>query len=250
MPAASTIELINALTLYRETHAGATRLAGRVWPLVESLKASRMWLPREAALRYLANAIYFNSGYDACMNYDSAEEFAEVLRDDLDAGWPDREMLDGVEHHVLRPFFGDVPYLHEAGMSSLGACRLSEISELKAAPRPKGLEVAVTGVADEELEALIALHKTAALTIVNTVRFLATALGYPMSALKRISDSGRELAVVFDSEVSERLAALTEAAVIPGIPKPDAYFSSNWDKDCRISDLPADGPLALYLRSC
>ena len=246
----STAELTASLAIYRSTHAGATRLAARIWPLVEALRASRLWLPREAALRYMAHAIYGNAGFDACMNFDSPDEFAEELRADLDKGWPEREMLDGVDHHVLRPFFGDTPYLTEAGLSSLRACSLEDVEGLKVAPRERVAGEAVTGLSDEELTALVNLHRSATLSIVNAARYLATALNYPTSALARMDSIRREVKVVMEPDVAERLAELAAAVALPGVDAPAAYFSSDWDKNCRVRDLAPDSTLASFLRDC
>lgn len=247
---ASTTELTASLAIYRSTHAGATRLAARIWPLVEALRASRLWLPREAALRYMAHAIYGNAGFDACMNYESPDEFAEELRADLDKGWPELETLDGVENHVLRPFFGDTPYLTEAGLSSLGACSLEDIGALNVSPRERPAGEAVTGLSEEELTALINLHRSATLTIINAVRYLTTALSYPKSALTRLDSIRREVNVVMEPGVEERLAALAAAVILPGVDAPAPYFSSDWDKECRVRSLAPDSTLASFLRDC
>jgi hypothetical protein len=247
----STTDLTTALALYRSTHAGATRLAGRIAPLVKALHESRIWLPREAAVRYLAHAIWGNTGFDACINYESPEAFAEELRPDLDNDWPERELREGVEHYVLRPFFSDTDHLSEAGLGSLRTCSLKEISALMAAtPRAYAAGEAVTGLSDEELTTLIGMHKSATLAIVNAVRHLTTALSYPTSGLARVDGIRREVAVVLETGITERLAALAAAVALPGVEAPMAYFSSDWDKKCRLRDLALDSTLASFLRDC
>lgn len=246
----TTADLTASLNLYRGTRAGATRLAARIWPSVEALSSSRLWLPRESGLHYMARSIYGNGGFDACVNYDSPEDFAEELRDDLDKGWPERTMLEGVEHHVLRPFFSDTPYLTEAGLGSLRVCSLEDIAALNVAPREYAISAAVTGLSDEELLALISLHREATLAIVNSIRYLATALNYPTSALSRMDRIQREVAAIMEPGVAESLSKVAAAVVLPGVEAPAAYFSSDWDKTCRLEDLAEDSTLAGFLRDC
>lgn len=251
-----TADLTANLVLYRSTRAGATRLAARIWPLVEALRSSRLWLPREAGLQHLARSIFGNAGYDACMNYDSPAEFAEALRDDLDKAWPEIEglpesmPLGGVEHYVLRPFFNDTPFLVEARIGSLRACSLEELAPLNVTPFEESPQGPVVGLSDEELVALIVLHRSATLAIVNTIRYLSTALTYTASALKRIDDIKREVSVVVEPTVTVRLSALTAALALSGVEPPAAYFSSDWDSKCRLTDLAPNSELAVFLRSC
>jgi hypothetical protein len=244
----TTADLAVSLKLYRSTRTGATRLAARIWPLVEALRSSPLWLPRESGLHYMARSIFGNAGFDACVNYDSPEEFAEELRNDLDEGWPERTMLEGVEHYVLRPFFSDTPHLTEAGLGSLRVCSLDDIAALNVTPSEFAISAAVTGLSDEELVALISLHREATLTIVNSIRYLATALNHPTSALRRMGSTRHELALVMEPGVGESLSKLAIALVLPGATAPAAYFSSDWDKNCRLKDLPEDSTLASFLR--
>lgn len=253
---AMTADLTANLILYRSTRAGAARLAARIWPLVEALRSSRLWLPREAGLQHLARSIYGNAGFDACMNYDSPEEFAQALRDDLDKAWPELDdlpeskSLGGVEHYVLRPFFNDTPFLVEARIGSLRACTPEELAPLNASPFEECPKGTVVGLSDEELVALIILHQSATLAIVNTIRYLSTALTYTASALKRIDELQREVSVVVEPNVAGRLSALTAALALSGVEPPAAYFSSDWDSKCRLTDLEPNSGLAVFLRGC
>lgn len=244
----TTADLTASLKLHRSTRAGATRLAARIWPLVEALRSSRLWVPRESGLHYMARAIYGSARFDACINYDSPEDFADELRHDLDKGWPERTTLEGVEHHVLRPFFSETSYLTEAGLGSLRGCSLEDIAALNVSPREYAASAAVTGLSDEELVSLISLHREATLTIVNSIRYLTTALSYPTSTLSRMDGIRREVAVIMEPSVAESLSKLVTAVVLPGVEAPAAYFSSDWNKTCRLRDLAEDSTLASFLR--
>jgi len=247
----STADLTAELTVCRSTHAGATRLAARVWTHIERLQASRIWLPRERALSHLAHAIYFNSGYDAFERFESDEELKEDMTPDVDKAWPMREMVAGVENYVLRPFFAkQADYLHDVGLSSIGGCSPDELAALKVAPRPRPACEAITGVSDDELAALVAMHRASTLKIVNTLRHLDSALSYPNWALGRLDRLRAQLPVVVEEGVEKLLADLAEMVVLPGLEKPMKGFSSDWEKKYKVYALEYDSELAVYLRDC
>lgn len=252
MTTTSTIaELTAELAVARATHAGATRLAARAWDKIAALRDLRLWLPCEAVLMRLAHAIYFNASYDAFERYSSAEEFAEEFKADLDAAWPERVTRDGVEHYVLRPFFAEsAEYMHLLNFGTLRVCALEELKALEVAPRARPDGTPVAGLEPEELKALIALHRAGALGIVNALRYMATGLNYPRGALERMATCKADFHFVLEDGAPALLDALGELATLPGVDAPMRYYSSNWDKECKVPRLDFDSTLAAFLRDC
>jgi hypothetical protein len=250
-PTTAPADLAAELALARAIHAGATRLAARVWEKVAALRDVRLWLRRDAAVAYLAHAIYFNAGYDACERYESAGEFAEDFAADLDEAWPERATRDGAEHYVLRPFFAEsAEYLHLLNFGSMRACALSDLAALDVPARARPAGSPVAGLDEEELKALIALHRSAALGIVNALRYLDSGLYYPRWAMGRLSEKRSDLAFVLEDGVPGLLEALEALVALPGVEAPMKGFSSEWDKKCKVPRLDLDSTLAAFLRDC
>ncbi len=228
------------LNVLRCVHRGVARRAAEVWARVMALNSTVMLLPVETTVAKMADAIYFNSRYDAYERYECVEEFAEALKEDLDTRWTERVSHAGGEHFVLRPFFGDgCDNLHALGLSYLRGCALSELKALDAHV-PSELDAVPSGLSEEELEAVAAFHRRKTVTMLNALRHLYTALHYVKSGVERdVRKARASVAVVLPDETERKVSELLALVDLPIEPRPTTYFGTEADRVNPLRALPS-----------
>lgn len=173
------------LNTLRGLHDRARMRAREAWAACVDLSMCRVWLPVEATRTALAEAIYYNAGYDACERHGSVADFKDALSEDLDGTWPAREMRGSVECYVTRPFMGtadDASYFGHLGLYGVSPLRLDDLKGLRVEPGVFG-KALTSGLSAEESEVLLAFHRRSILTLVNLLRKLETALAYLTRAI-------------------------------------------------------------------
>lgn len=238
MTAPALADLHAARTLY----AAITKRARAAHEVLRSLRSREVLVPCATLASEVAFSRYFDCRYDTSEQYGSVEEFEEALREDLD-GTFDKRVVGGVAHYVVRPFFER----HPMGTSLNG----SKLERLRQACHPReelfGLETAVfeapplepvTGLLREELEALAASYRTRALTLVNNLRVLRTAMHYVRGFLAHEHVPLESLGVT--AEVRAEFDELEKLATLPGLPEPARWFGTEADRINPLRKLPAD----------
>lgn len=237
------------LDLLRRVHAGAGLRAQQTWTLLQELAQASVHVPRKGAQRKVAEAIYFSSAYDACERYESVEEFLEELGQELDEAWPQRIVLEGEEHYAIHPFFSKAEgYLYQLGLGYLAGCRLEELRALSA-PVVQYTGVEPVGLTEQELEAVMAYHHRGALSLVNALRHLRTALHYVRLGLDKYALAvARDVPLSFSPRVHEVVGELESLAAMPLKPAPKEYFGTEADRVNPLKSLPAtEAELAFLL---
>jgi hypothetical protein len=220
---ALTTELHVARTLY----AGATRLACAAWTLLLELHGKRVWLAQYKTARAAAEDIYYDAEYDAHERYDSVDEFAQELLNEMNRRFA-LERVAGEPAFKVTPFFSeDGRYLRPLGLSSLSAAKLSEFRGLNVAPFARPVAQPLAGVSDMELRELVAMYRRKTLALVNLLRNLRTAMGYVHEVFAEQGSARRtyEQALAAD-DVAGVIAALTAACEMPFEPAPSHHFGT------------------------
>jgi hypothetical protein len=237
-----TMTTLAELNLMRRAHAGAARRAAAAWKLVNDMRSLRVLLPYSDTLSFLASAIYYNAGYDACENYDCIEDFEAALAEDLATDMPERVEVEGVEHVVLRPFFSDdYGYLLHLKMTYLHGCKISELKALDV-PAPSLVATAPAGITDDEVEVLYAHHRASAIKLVNKLRHLRTALAYLETGLRDLAeDKYRNLPKhTMDPRAAGLVTELLPVVEMDFSPAPCGHFGTEADRVNPLRALPTD----------
>ncbi len=229
---------MNAQSLYRARKL-LERVTVRVLWAQDPLKAlmeREVLFEREAFLREASESIYASNRFDAYERYDSAEEFALELAEEVDAQLERRD-VDGVAHYVVRPFFNgalpsynDTPYdrLRRAFFAWEGVTKLLAVERYVA---PESLPV--EGLTEHELETLTRGHLRRALERVNLLRNLRTALHYGRRYLEE--PRGGPAA---GAQVDALIAQLEALSTLEGLPEPATFFGTQTDRTNPLKALP------------
>lgn len=230
------------LSLLRRAHVGAARRAARAWALVAELRECTVTLPYAKTLRFLAEAIYFNAGYDACERYESVEDFEEALEEDFKKTCMDRLSVDGVDCVILRPFFAaEYGFLTNLHMSYLRGCDPKELAALNV--KVPTLSAGVpTGLSDDEEAALLAHHRAATLKLVNRLRHLHTATHYLTTGLRDAAENTHRTHPehTMDPRAAGLVAQLADVSTLPFLPAPCRHFGTDADRINTLRTLEAD----------
>lgn len=204
---------------------------------LKALMEREVLFERAAFLKEAAESIFFSSRFDACERYDSAEEFAEELAEEVDTQFERRD-VEGVTHYVVRPFFNgtlptynDTPYdrLRRAFFAWEGVAKLLAVERYVAPP-----SLALEGLTEHELETLTRGHLRRALERVNLLRNLRTVLHYA----RRYLDEPRG-GPPAGAEVAAIVAQLEAVCTLEGLPEPATFFGTQTDRTNPLKTLPA-----------
>ncbi len=228
--------------LWRRAHVGAAKRAAAIWEVLTALRACTVELPYDRTMRYLASAIYNNASYDACLNYEDAEDFEEALREDKNEDLAVRKDVDGVDTIVMSPFFSEkiIGSLHHMKLTYLGGyCRLDELSALNCVVPDVANDVP-WNVSTTELEVLTKYHRSACIALVNAMRHLRTALCYVKTGLRNVAeDKYKSLPeLTLDKRAAGLVEELIALADLPFTPTPLTYFGTEADRVNPLRSLP------------
>jgi len=219
-----TTELHTARTMY----AGATRLAHKARALMLELQTKCVWLPKGKTVRTVATDIWYDAGYDANERYDSIDEFAEALLEDLLERF-EVDTVCGEAAFKVMPFFAeDSAFLHNLGLSSLSPVKLSEFEGLNVMPFEVPALENIAGTTDVEMLELVAMYRRKTLKLVNLLRNLRTAMHYVEPALSERGSAYRTYADTLKAdEAAGCVIALVNACELPFEPAPSRYFGTD-----------------------
>lgn len=238
--AAFTLEL-NTL---RDLHSAARTRAREAWAACVDLSMCRVWLPIASTRNALAEAIYYNAGYDASERYGTLEDFKEALDEDLATTWPVRDVHKGADCYVARPFFGasdDGTFFGHLRMHGVAPLRLEELKGLRVEPGVFGERLA-SGLSNEEAEVLLAFHRKGILALVNLLRKLETAMGY----IKRVTASKEFAALDCEAKCHELVARIGTLAHLEAFGPTATFFGTDADKRNVLRELDVEAAITEF----
>lgn len=213
----------------REAYRRVSRRADRVIELVEQLRAKRLWLGHKQVVQALALECWNQAAEDVMHDSPSPQELLEQLISEGEAEVPvATDEIDGESAVVINPFFSGSQYsfANAVGLSYLAiAPDAGQLMSGKPVSQPVGLSR--SGASDWEVELLTNALCNRALTLVNEMRILHTALQYVRTARSGKYKSCSPEGVVQEDEGIDALLDRLEVATTLGfLPEPDTHFSS------------------------
>lgn len=242
MPTASLPpDSLKALNDVRQLYQKVAHRSAKAWALINRAAGLRLWVPANLALDRIADSIYYNASYTASEEYSCIDSFKFDLKDEVEEAFGEVELINGVAHYVLRPFFNpeSSPFLSKLGLAYLCGCRLSELAPLNVAEPSDPPCSPLCGLSADELDILVKAYTSQALTLINTLRHLSTALCYVSKRLgegMRLGIAGPELP--HDSAAYAVVAELVQVCTLPIEPAPAKYFGTEASKVNPLQALP------------